>query len=90
MFECLDDFTLIILLIHINISSYLCRVEEMRQSLRIIDQCLNQMPAGEVKTDDAKLTPPSREEMKVTSIPVREGNSSSLSTQPDAGRPGQD
>nr|CAI5822732.1 unnamed protein product [Callosobruchus analis] len=44
---------------------YVCRLEEMRQSLRIIDQCLNQMPAGEIKTDDAKLTPPSRNEMKV-------------------------
>lgn len=45
---------------------YLCRVEEMRQSLRIIDQCLNQMPAGEIKVDDAKLTPPSRHEMKTS------------------------
>ncbi|XP_047038857.1 NADH-ubiquinone oxidoreductase 49 kDa subunit isoform X1 [Helicoverpa zea] len=45
---------------------YLCRVEEMRQSLRIIDQCLNNMPPGEIKTDDAKLTPPSREEMKTS------------------------
>lgn len=44
---------------------YLCRIEEMRQSLRIIDQCLNQMPPGEIKTDDAKITPPSRAEMKV-------------------------
>lgn len=43
---------------------YLCRIEEMRQSLRIIDQCLNQMPAGEIKTDDTKVTPPSRSEMK--------------------------
>ncbi|XP_058459396.1 NADH-ubiquinone oxidoreductase 49 kDa subunit-like [Malaya genurostris] len=43
---------------------YLCRVEEMRQSLRIIDQCINYMPAGEIKTDDAKLTAPSRVEMK--------------------------
>lgn len=43
---------------------YLCRIEEMRQSLRIIDQCLNQMPAGEVKTDDAKISTPSRAEMK--------------------------
>lgn len=40
-------------------------MEEMRQSLRVVEQCLNQMPAGEVKTDDAKLTPPSRAEMKV-------------------------
>ncbi|KAK5638277.1 hypothetical protein RI129_012572 [Pyrocoelia pectoralis] len=45
---------------------YLCRVEEMRQSLRIIDQCINKMPAGEVKTDDAKLSTPSRAEMKTS------------------------
>ena len=43
---------------------YLCRVEEMRQSLRIIHQCLNQMPDGDVKVDDAKITPPKRSEMK--------------------------
>ncbi|KAL0271812.1 UNVERIFIED_CONTAM: hypothetical protein PYX00_008796 [Menopon gallinae] len=43
---------------------YLCRMEEMRQSLRIIEQCLNKMPAGEVKTDDMKITTPSRAEMK--------------------------
>lgn len=43
---------------------YLCRLEEMRQSLRIIEQCLNQMPAGEVKTDDCKITAPRRKEMK--------------------------
>lgn len=49
----------------ILIYRYLCRVEEMRQSLRIIDQCLNQMPEGEIKTDDMKLTTPSRQEMKV-------------------------
>lgn len=44
---------------------YLCRVAEMRQSLRIIEQCLNQMPAGEIKTDDMKVSTPSRSEMKV-------------------------
>jgi len=43
---------------------YLCRIEEMRQSLRIIDQCLNKMPVGEVKSDDMKVTPPSRTTMK--------------------------
>uniref|UniRef100_A0A1B0CDK6 Complex I-49kD n=1 Tax=Lutzomyia longipalpis TaxID=7200 RepID=A0A1B0CDK6_LUTLO len=45
---------------------YLCRIEEMRQSLRIIEQCLNQMPPGEVRTDDAKIVPPSRAEMKTS------------------------
>lgn len=44
---------------------YLIRVEEMRQSLRIIHQCLNDMPEGEVKIDDAKIAPPKRAEMKV-------------------------
>ncbi|KAL9965507.1 hypothetical protein ACROYT_G029313 [Oculina patagonica] len=43
---------------------YLIRVEEMRQSLRIIEQCLNKMPAGEVRVDDAKISPPKRSEMK--------------------------
>ncbi|KAL4229519.1 NADH dehydrogenase Fe-S protein subunit 2 ndufs2 [Mactra antiquata] len=43
---------------------YLIRMAEMRQSLRIIHQCLNQMPAGEIKTDDNKVCPPKRAEMK--------------------------
>lgn len=43
---------------------YLCRMEEMRQSLRIIEQCLNKMPEGDVRTDDAKCVPPNRAEMK--------------------------
>ncbi|KAI6215930.1 Complex I-49kD [Aphelenchoides besseyi] len=43
---------------------YLCRVEEMRQSLRIIHQCLNKMPEGEVKVDDKKIVQPNRAEMK--------------------------
>ena len=43
---------------------YLIRIEEMRQSLRIISQCLNNLPEGVVKTDDKKLTPPSRSHMK--------------------------
>lgn len=43
---------------------YLLRIEEMYQSLRIIKQCLNQMPQGPVKTDNKKIAPPSREEMK--------------------------
>ncbi|GAA31968.2 NADH dehydrogenase (ubiquinone) Fe-S protein 2 [Clonorchis sinensis] len=40
------------------------RLEEMRQSVRIMQQCLNKMPPGEVKVDDAKITPPKRAEMK--------------------------
>lgn len=43
---------------------YLIRIEEMRQSLKIIHQCLNKMPAGEIKVDDHKIVPPKRSEMK--------------------------
>ncbi|KAI9270576.1 NADH-ubiquinone oxidoreductase [Phascolomyces articulosus] len=43
---------------------YLIRMEEMRQSLRIIGQCVNQMPPGVVKVDDWKIAPPPRAAMK--------------------------
>jgi NADH:ubiquinone oxidoreductase subunit D len=36
----------------------------MRESLRLIHQCLNLMPEGPVKSADFKVTPPSRSEMK--------------------------
>ena len=39
---------------------YCIRIEEMRQSIRIIMQCLNQMPSGMIEADDRKLCPPSR------------------------------
>ncbi len=37
------------------------RVEEMRQSLRIIEQCLRNMPAGPYKSDHPLATPPLKE-----------------------------
>jgi NADH dehydrogenase (ubiquinone) Fe-S protein 2 len=45
---------------------YLIRVEEMRQSVYIIEQCLNALPEGFVKVDDRKITPPPRAWMKNT------------------------
>jgi NADH dehydrogenase (ubiquinone) Fe-S protein 2 len=43
---------------------YLIRVEEMRQSIKIIHDILNIIKEGPVKTDDYKISPPSRLEMK--------------------------
>lgn len=43
---------------------YLIRVEEMRQSLSIIQQCIQQMPSGLIKTDDHKVVSPPRALMK--------------------------
>jgi NADH dehydrogenase (ubiquinone) Fe-S protein 2 len=43
---------------------YLVRVFEMRESLKIIEQCLNQIPSGIVKSSNKKITPPSRSELK--------------------------
>lgn len=43
---------------------YLIRVEEMRQSVKIIKQAIAGMPEGPVKSKDKKISPPSRDEMK--------------------------
>ena len=43
---------------------FMVRVEEVRQSARIMKQCLNEMPEGPVLTLDRKVAPPSRGEMK--------------------------
>jgi len=43
---------------------YVIRVGEMRQSLSILMQCLNNIPNGAVKADDRKVTSPSRYDIK--------------------------
>ena len=43
---------------------YLCRIEEMRECVKIINQCLEQMPKGPVKTNDGKISTPSKKDIK--------------------------
>tara|TARA_Y100000590_G_scaffold91540_1_gene103372 strand:- start:109 stop:501 length:393 start_codon:yes stop_codon:yes gene_type:complete len=39
-------------------------MEEMRQSVEIIKNCIDKMPAGPVKNIDGKITPPSKKDLK--------------------------
>ncbi len=43
---------------------YLCRMEEMYESCKIIEQCLDMMPEGPVLAENHKVTPPRRADMK--------------------------
>ena len=43
---------------------YLVRMEEMRQSLRLIKQCIEKMPEGEIVSGDPKISPPKRANIK--------------------------
>ncbi len=43
---------------------YLIRMEEMHQSLKIMKQCIKEMPQGPVRINDYKVAPPPRAEMK--------------------------
>lgn len=42
---------------------YRCRVQEMWESLRIVEQALDKMPGGPVNIDDRKIVPPPRSEL---------------------------
>jgi NADH-quinone oxidoreductase subunit D len=45
------------------LARYFLRLDEMKQSIRIIEQCLDRMPEGPIRSDDAKQAYPSKEEV---------------------------
>jgi NADH-quinone oxidoreductase subunit D len=46
-----------------NLARYYCRMEEMAESIKILRQCLDTIPAGPIKADNAKQTYPSKDEV---------------------------
>ncbi len=46
-----------------NYARYLVRVQEMRESLKIVEQALNKLPMGPVRSDNRKFVPPPRSEI---------------------------
>jgi NADH-quinone oxidoreductase subunit C/D len=46
-----------------NYDRYLVRMEEIRQSIRMVQQCMAQIPAGPVQLDDARMTMPPKAEV---------------------------
>ncbi len=45
---------------------YLVRVQELRESLKIVEQALNKLPLGPVRSDNRKFVPPPRSEIGVS------------------------
>lgn len=45
------------------LARYYVRLDEMEQSIRIIEQCIKKLPKGDIRADDAKATYPSKEEI---------------------------
>jgi NADH dehydrogenase (ubiquinone) Fe-S protein 2 len=45
---------------------YIIRIEEMRQSLKILQNCINLLPEGPIKFSDSKITMPSRLQTKTS------------------------
>jgi NADH-quinone oxidoreductase subunit D len=49
-----------------NYARYLVRVQEMRESLKIVEQALNKLPMGPVRSDNRKFVPPPRSEIGIS------------------------
>ena len=47
-----------------NYDRYVCRMDEMYESIKIMKQCIEMMPDGDVMTANSKVVPPRRADMK--------------------------
>jgi NADH-quinone oxidoreductase subunit D len=54
------DFDVIVGTYGDNFDRYAIRLNEIRESVRIIRQCLERMPSGDYRSQDPKVTPPPR------------------------------
>jgi NADH-quinone oxidoreductase subunit D len=60
------DFIIPVLTEGDNYARYLVRVQEMRESVKIIQQALDKLPMGPVRSDNRKFIPPPRSEIGVS------------------------
>ena len=54
------DFDVIVGTYGDNFDRYAIRLNEIRESVRIVRQCLERMPSGDYRSQDPKVTPPPR------------------------------
>jgi NADH-quinone oxidoreductase subunit D len=57
------DFTVPVLPEGDTYARFLVRVREMRESIKIVEQALNKLPLGPVRSDNRKFVPPPRSEI---------------------------
>ncbi len=46
-----------------SLARYFVRMDEMKESIKIVKQCIDKLPEGPIRTDDAKRTYPSKDEV---------------------------
>ncbi|MBM4425680.1 MAG: NADH-quinone oxidoreductase subunit D [Chloroflexi bacterium] len=57
------DFNVPVLTEGDTYARYLVRIQELRESLKIVEQALNKLPLGPVRSDNRKFVPPPRSEI---------------------------
>ena len=60
------DFNVPVLTEGDTYARYVVRVQELRESLKIVEQALNKLPMGPVRSEDRKFVPPPRSEIGVS------------------------